>query len=283
MVEIFRGCASLAKYCAKKLPLTTEVLAIHNGKIVFRRCSTSNLPGCGTDPRPSIYLSGTPSFKLSGTPTFKDGQSEFGDSEMSEIGRNSHEGIQSFEDGRREDSAYRKDEELGSFERRKKSLSAVSTSVDLVQQRPGWPLLRAASTTSTPVQEARKMSVVSWVMSLPNRSSPGTPGSNSSVDSIKMEYFLGRESSNLSNKGDSDDNSKGSCELPEALELLKTHSSGCRWFSYEVLKASTSHFSSGYISTEFYLHSLYQTQQTPQTPLPKLCFYYRMSNRKRRV
>lgn len=164
------------------------------------------------------------------------------------MGRNSHEGISSCEDGWR-DSKF---EDLGSFERHRKSLSALSTSTDLVQQRPGWPLLRAASIASPPIHEARKMSVVSWVMSLPNRScSPGTPGSSSSLDSIKMEFFLGRDSSNLGNSGDYDDSSKGSCEIPEALELLKTNSSGIKWFSYDVLKNSTRHFSSGYISVQF--------------------------------
>lgn len=222
------GWASLAKYCAKKLPLTTQVLAIHNGKIVFKRFSTSKLAVCG-DPKPSIYLNGTP--------YFSDGQSEFGDSEISEIGRNSHQMIESFEDKLIADSSYTKDVELCDFERHKKSLSAESSFVNLVQQAPGWPLLRAASTVSPPVHEAREMSVVSWVMSLPNRSSPGTPGSNSSLDSINKENFL-------ENKGDSDDISKGSFELPEALELLKTNSSGCRWFSHEVLKTSTSKFSS---------------------------------------
>lgn len=41
----FRGWASVAKYCAKKLPLTTEVMAIHNGKVVFSRCSKILLEG----------------------------------------------------------------------------------------------------------------------------------------------------------------------------------------------------------------------------------------------
>lgn len=239
-IKFSRGWSSLAKYCAKNLPITTEVLAFHNGKVVFKRSATSDSSGLLRDPKPSIYLSKTP--------TSRDGQSEFGDSELSEIGRNSQEGISSCEDGWRE-SKY---EELGSFERHRKSLSAFSTSTDLVQQRPGWPLLRTASVASPPIHEARKMSVVSWVMSLPNRSSsPGTPGSNSSLDSIKMEFLLGRESSTLGNSGDYDDSSKGSCEIPEALELLKTNASSSKWFSYDVLKNSTRQFSSGYIFVKF--------------------------------
>ncbi|XP_017227431.1 protein kinase STUNTED [Daucus carota subsp. sativus] len=241
------GWASLAKYCAKNLPITTEVLAFHKGKVVFRRSATDDSPSFLRDPKPSICLIKTP--------TSRDGQSEFGDSELSEIGRNSHEGILSCEDGWRE-SKY---EDLGSFERHRKSLSALSTSSDFVQQRPGWPLLQAASISSPPIHEARKMSVVSWVMSLPNRSSsPGTPGSNSSLDSVKTEFFLGRESSNLGNSGDYDDSSKGSCEIPEALELLKTNSSSSKWFSYDVLKSSTCQFSSGHIIGKGGCNSVYK-------------------------
>ncbi|KAL8109758.1 hypothetical protein AgCh_025743 [Apium graveolens] len=241
------GWASLAKYCAKNLPITTEVLAFHNGKVVYRRSATSNLPGFLRDPKPSIHFNKTPASR--------DGQSEYGDSELSELGRNSHEGISSCEDGWRDS----KHEDLGSFEGHRKSLSALSTSSDLVQQRPGWPLLRAASIASPPIHEARKMSVVSWVMSLPNRScSPRTPGSASSLDSIKMEFFLGRDSSNLGNSGDYDDSSKGSCEIPEALELLKTNSSGTKWFSYDVLKNSTCQFSSGYIIGRGGCNSVYK-------------------------
>jgi hypothetical protein len=35
----------MAKYCTKRLPSTTDVLAIHNGKIVFGRFTNSQLPG----------------------------------------------------------------------------------------------------------------------------------------------------------------------------------------------------------------------------------------------
>jgi hypothetical protein len=33
----FRGSTCLAKYCAKKLPATTTIVAIENGKAIFVR------------------------------------------------------------------------------------------------------------------------------------------------------------------------------------------------------------------------------------------------------
>lgn len=198
------------------------MVAIHNGKVIFRRFSTSKTPGFG-DPKPSFHMSETPSCK--------DAWSEFDESEAPDTLKG---------------SVWTKYEEVSSIDMHRKSFSSNSTSSDILQQMPGWPLLRAVSKLSQPVHETREMSVVKWVMNLPSRSSPGTPGSNLSLDSTISETFLGKCGSNLENKGESNDSLTGSYELPEAIEILKTNSSGCRWFSYEVLKASTSQYSSGH-------------------------------------
>lgn len=214
------GCrTSLAKYCARKLPLITGVVAVHNGKVIFRRFSTTKIPSFG-DPRPS--------FNFRVTPSCKDAESELDESEAPStlIG-----------------SDWTKDEQVCSLEMHRKSLSSNSTCSDFQQQMPGWPLLGAVSKVSPPVHETREMSVVQWVMNLPSRSTPGTPGSNSSLYSTSSEIFLGRGSSNLANKSESNGSWKDSYELPEAIEILKTNSSGCRWFSYEVLKTSTCQYS----------------------------------------
>lgn len=214
------GCrTSLAKYCARKLPPTTGVVAVHNGNVIFKRFSTTKIPSFG-DPRPS--------FNFSETPSFKDAWSEFDESEAPR---------------KLIESDWTKDEEVCSFDMHRKSLSSISTSSDFPQQMPGWPLLRAVSKVGPPSHETREMSVVQWVMNLPSRSSPGTPGSNSSLDSTSSEIFLGRGRSNLGNKSGSNNSLKGSYELPEAIEILKTNSTGCRWFSYEVLKTATSQYS----------------------------------------
>ncbi|KAK3003005.1 hypothetical protein RJ639_020062 [Escallonia herrerae] len=228
---------SIAKYCAKKLPMTTEVLAIHNGKVVFSRYSNSELPGFRGDPKPSFYLLENP--------TLGDDKSEFGESEASEIERQSHEVTHSFEDS-------------SPSERLEKSLSSVSSSIaeDLAQLRPGWPLLRTSS--SLPSPEARKMSVVQWVMSLPRRSSPETPRSPADVGSNKTENTAGRESSSFAEKNDKNITSK-SGEPQESLELLrKANSSGCKVFSHDVLNSLTSQFSSEYLIGRGGCNSVYK-------------------------
>lgn len=84
------------------------------------------------------------------------------------------------------------------------------------------------------------MSVVQWVMSLPDRSPPETPQCPD-----KTESPLGSGIGQFTNKINQNRSSSW-VELPKELELLlKTNSSDCRWFSHEVLKASTSQFSSG--------------------------------------
>ncbi|XP_075477897.1 protein kinase STUNTED-like [Primulina tabacum] len=146
-----RGWNSIAKYCAKRLPQSTEVMAIHNGKVVFSRCSMGHLEGPGDDPKPSFY------FKKS-CHTFQDYLSEFGESEMSETSRLSYDG--------REDDIVSSVSKL-----RRSSLSLISLPVeDFTKQRPGWPLLQTASSVTQPALEAREMSVVQWVMNLPHRS-----------------------------------------------------------------------------------------------------------------
>ncbi|XP_071691430.1 protein kinase STUNTED-like [Rutidosis leptorrhynchoides] len=243
-MKAFGGWLSIAKYCAKKLPLATEVLAIHNGEVVFKRFSNGQLSGSMRDPRPSFYLIGNSQLK--------DTQSEFCESEASDMGRHSSEMVHSL-----------KGEDLGPFELRKKALSSVSVVIeDFAHQRPGWPLLRANSVLTPSAMEARKMSVVKWVMNLPNRSTPGTPRTPSSSSSDISPKSLGSDSrsecsifTNTSN----DSNTPKSHELPEILNLiLKTNPSRCKWIAFDKLKASTSHFSSENLIGKGGCHCVYK-------------------------
>ncbi|CAK9144923.1 unnamed protein product [Ilex paraguariensis] len=241
----FRCWASIAKYCAKKLPPTAEVLAIHNGKVVFRRCYNSQLPGFNGDPKPSFYFVQSP--------TFKDSQYEFDDSETSEVVRPSHEVIQSFEDESIDRHVDSKDGEFRHVEKlNKPSLNSISQFMgDLGQQRPGWPLLRAASSLTPPAMETRKLSVVQWVMTLPRRSPPESPQSKPGSSAKTTFRTWNMESSNFVDKSKEHSLSKLG-ELPENLDLLlKTNSSGCTWFSHDVLKNWTSQFSPGDFSSKF--------------------------------
>ncbi|XP_022860255.1 probable receptor-like serine/threonine-protein kinase At5g57670 isoform X1 [Olea europaea var. sylvestris] len=235
----FGGWSSIAKYCSRRLPSTTEVMAIHNEKVVFRRSSKNQPEGPQKDPKPSFYLTGIP--------TFKDTQSEFGVSEISEMGRLSYDGI-----------LTSKDEVFSPVGRHKKgSLSSISLPAeDFTQQRPGWPLLQTSSSITQPSLEARKMSVVRWVMSLPSRSSLEV----SELKSIlgNTGDVLGGEYRNCTPYGTVDKISslKG---LPQELELiLETNPHTCKWFIYDVLRMSASQFSTANLIGQGGCNSVYK-------------------------
>ncbi|XP_022898770.1 probable receptor-like serine/threonine-protein kinase At5g57670 isoform X2 [Olea europaea var. sylvestris] len=266
------GRTSIAKYCAKQLPSTTEVMAIHNGKVFFTRSSNSQLEGFGRDPRPSLYLMGNI--------TFKDKQSELLESEPSEVGRLSDEdGGQSLSDEalnpvkrlikgswssislKVEDFSQEKPgwpllqtsssitqpapeaRQRSVLQQIRGSWNSISLKVeDFSQEKPGWPLLQTSSSIIQPAPEARQMSVVQWVMSLPNRSlleaSEFKSNLNETGDSLGIENGISEV-----NSGDYKMSVRG--EEANHLKLMPvTKSSGCKWFSHELLKMSTSQFSS---------------------------------------
>ncbi|XVE48858.1 hypothetical protein DITRI_Ditri01bG0035500 [Diplodiscus trichospermus] len=225
------GWTSIARYCAKRLPTTTNVLAINNGKIIFRRSNDSQLPVMSGDPRPSVLLIKNPAAR--------ECQSEYGDFEIgSEVA--SFDGIQSSKDGSRTSSEDSKSEILGVIHEGKKvSLRSVSLFAgNDMDYKPGWPLLKASSATPQ-AKHARSISVVKWVMNLPSRSPHHTPRC-----STILENPLDMELSGTEEENDRT-NSSMQCEFRKCLEiLLVTNSSDCQWFSYKVLKAATAQFSS---------------------------------------
>lgn len=256
----------MAKYCTKRLPSTTDVLAIHNGKIVFRRFTNSQLPGLvfvsWLIKHPScrliqIYhimnlfsiisgLKGDPKPNLSvmQVPTSKECQSEFGDSEAeSEI--STSKVVQNSIDEDLKDEVFNHACKSNQLSLRSTSLYAGDRSE---QRQLGWPLLRRASSSSPRAPHGRNMSVVQWVMSLPDRSPQLSP----QCSTIEESPFEGDINDILDESTET--GVSALFELPKGLEhLLKTDSSVCKWFSHEVLKTSTSHFSSGdYLSSSDY-------------------------------
>lgn len=134
---------------------------------------------------------------------------------------------------------------VGFVHKQEKILISRSTSLvadqDIMEQSRGWPLLRRATSAIPQTQNARDMSVVQWVMSLPDRSPRKSPESFS-----PRENTLDREISDISDQG-LKNNLYALVEVPESFEdLLETSSYDCQWFSLEVLKACTSHFSPGF-------------------------------------
>lgn len=214
------GRCSTAKYCFKKLPPTTDVLAINNGRIVFRRCNNNQLPGVNGNPRPSV--------SLIESQCFKESQSEFAYSEA-ETEKSS---------GRGSDAASKdRYPTLLCESRRTISRSSSVLSVDILEHRPGWPLQRRASSGTPEAINARKLSVVQWVMSLPNRSPLHSP-TCSTTDEKRSEREMSDIVDESIRNGSLD-------ELRKGLEvLLKMSTCGLKWFSYEVLQTATSEFSS---------------------------------------
>ncbi|XP_022146131.1 pto-interacting protein 1-like isoform X2 [Momordica charantia] len=100
----------------------------------------------------------------------------------------------------------------------------------------GWPLLRTSPKISQTLS-VHDMSVVQWVMNLPDRSPS---------HSLRIK---GNDPSRREISDFLDERNKGSLsafsERPQKLkDLLKASSSCYKWFSPDVLKTSTSHFSS---------------------------------------
>ncbi|XP_051138687.1 protein kinase STUNTED-like [Andrographis paniculata] len=213
----FMHRVSTAKYCAKRLPPATEVMAIYNGKVVFSRCSKFLFEGPCLDPKPSFYTKDI---------VLKDILSEFGESEVSE------------------DISSKEDIIVVSpiNGRRKASLSSISLPAeDFTKQRPGWPLLQTSSLVTQPALDARNMSVVQWVMALPQRHllDVSVATSYDTDDSVEREYVKLAEASAIT------DMLANRRELPEDLKaILIRNSADCEIFSYGFLRAVTSNFSS---------------------------------------
>ncbi|KAK7404382.1 hypothetical protein VNO78_05242 [Psophocarpus tetragonolobus] len=214
------GRAGTAKYCAKRLPPTTNVLAIQDSRIIFRRCNNKQLPGgLILDPRPSLT---TTIENLSD----KVIQSAFGDS------------IVETEESTHKNSLELKEEEFNGSER-SKSRSISMFGGDFAEQKLGWPLLRRANSGMSQTLHARDMSVVQWVMTLPDRS-PRKTSPSSSIEENPFERVISDIDDEISKIS-----SPSSIELPNGLEeMLNVNSLNCNWFSLEVLKSCTSQFSS---------------------------------------
>lgn len=108
------------------------------------------------------------------------------------------------------------------------------------EDRPGWPLLqRAASANSEVLSEARNMSVVQWVISLPNRSL-----SFAHLSQIGSEPH--RRGQHRSRRGSTTSSLSTWFELPKELEtIIASSSTSCRAFSHKEVKSSITHFSPG--------------------------------------
>lgn len=180
------------------------------------------------DPKPSLS-------------TTKETPSEFGDSEAE-----TETVISICETTRSTDSVS-----LVHGERRALSRSDSLLSTDSsIDKKLGWPLLRRTNLGVPQTSKARNISVVQWVMNLPDRSPLQYLHCSTIVENPSLESEL-NDFDNESIKIKLSDFS----EIPEGLQnLLETNSFGYRWFSLDDLKASTSQFSSGSYSSVLKLY-----------------------------
>ncbi|CAD6202854.1 unnamed protein product [Miscanthus lutarioriparius] len=199
----FGGSSCLPKYCTKKLPPTTTVVAIQDGKAVFVREAPK--PPLGAEPKPVLRTVLHPSVGLEPKVIIPNPNrsARFMDFDARSCGHGAAAAAatKSFDDATEGDGSV------------------------TLEQRLGWPLLRrahAAAAAAAPVQtpsaknqEPRKQSVVHWVMSLPRRSAPS--------ESTEPHAGAGLES--------------------ELKAMLGGSGARCRWFRYEELYDSTNHFS----------------------------------------
>ncbi|XP_010548098.1 PREDICTED: receptor-like cytosolic serine/threonine-protein kinase RBK1 isoform X2 [Tarenaya hassleriana] len=184
-----RDRVSTARGCAKQLPLTTDVLAIHRGNNIFRRSNNHQLP--------QVH-------KMDWSPS----------SGLSEKSSDKESGFESDESRVKVDEFKEEILKMGHDERRRISGRSVSLpSVDVLDKKPGWPLLRRAASEIPQAHHSRKLSVVHWVMSFPERF---PQHQNSISETISVEKKL-----------------KG---------IVLRDSS--RWCCYDVLRTATSEFSS---------------------------------------
>ncbi|XP_017700118.2 interleukin-1 receptor-associated kinase 4-like isoform X2 [Phoenix dactylifera] len=200
------GSASVAKYCAKKLPPSTALIAVHDGKVIFEREATK--PPSGGEPKVTLRSVLHPSVGLDPKVIFPSSKVklETATLRISKVG---------YRGGLKEEGSN--DQGLlvnvKMAEVRPSSISVLVRR--LPENRLGWPLLQRAVSANTEApkdDEDRKMSVVRWVMNLPNRTLPSTQPHMELIKELKV--------------------------------ILGANTSGCQWFRYEELQNSTDQFSS---------------------------------------
>ncbi|KAL5211119.1 hypothetical protein ABZP36_006742 [Zizania latifolia] len=157
----FRGSTCLAEYCAKKLPATTTIVAIQNGKAIFVR--EAPRPPFGAEPKPVLRTVLHPSVGMEPKVIIPNPNRSARSMDFDAMGC----GHGAAPVGSYDDATKVGDGGGGG--------NATTT-----DQRLGWPLLRrpvpaAANGAVQPKDEGpRKQSVVQWAMNLPRRSSPST-------------------------------------------------------------------------------------------------------------
>ncbi|XP_037425625.1 receptor-like kinase LIP2 isoform X1 [Triticum dicoccoides] len=202
----FGGSTCLAKYCARKLPPTTSVVAIQGGKAIFVR--EAPRPPLGAEPKPVLRTLLHPSVGMEPKVIIPNPN------------RRSARSMDFDAVGCDQCAAPHPKKPCDDNDAADADAKAVVVRVAAPEQKLGWPLLRrappAAQASKGDHETTRKQSVVHWVMSLPRRSSPSAspePAQEGLATDLKR--------------------------------MLGGVPSRCRWFRYEELYDATNHFSPG--------------------------------------
>ncbi|KAL5559691.1 hypothetical protein UlMin_035902 [Ulmus minor] len=270
-----RSTTSLAKYCAKKLPKDYGVLAVNNGKVVFKRegapTITSNKKG-NEDHIRNAHVGVFAQLLIKASTELNNG-----DSNLALKERKDEETCkfpeQSSENGVPESTEKCSICSPSSFPRkssvndgednsmalvpveRSETVSSSSISVlirELPEVRPGWPLLRRASFPDRPAPKMilpRQISVVQWAMQLPTRHNFSSPIDHRREEEEEAQ-FSGLNSENgaivpvdLETRTTPSSPENNSKTLPRELEgLHDKYSATCRLFNFQELSSATSNF-----------------------------------------
>ncbi|TKY56099.1 Receptor cytosolic serine/threonine-protein kinase RBK2 [Spatholobus suberectus] len=268
-----RPCISVARYCAKKLPKDCWVLAVNNGKVVFKRdgspATRADLKGLDRDHKNgllgSIHRSLGNSSKVlddDGTGMHEKGSGQFSDHSLAKAFLDSKEfngkkgcSICASIPALLDSSCHHSEEEsCGDGCDENNPLAVVPVQTNDAASQPGWPLLHRTVVSDRKCSERslyRQISVVQWAMQLPSRNLSYATHHDHKTNNCDRDKdrFLGLDTKSgalvpvdaeIGTASSPEDNSRS---IPKELEgLHEKYSSTCRLFKYQELVLATSNF-----------------------------------------
>ncbi|XWS44668.1 hypothetical protein CRYUN_Cryun15aG0067500 [Craigia yunnanensis] len=254
-----QSSASVAKYCARKLPKCFSVYAVENGKILFQReAIQTNLNRSQDNDSQNKGLVRLVSLRKStrtGKLNLENGNCSYKYGlflRQKTLKKNCAAYASALK--LPENSNAQLPEELprnGSVDNRL-ALVPFQTSEDnsiLVRKLPGWSLLRSVFLPKRHHSEnfSAKKSVVQWVLKLPSQHSSAVvypdQRQNHSEQEKNHSFSLDGEKGAIVPAGYEAIRPLSPCNFPEELQSLpEKYSSSCRLFSYQELLEATSNF-----------------------------------------
>ncbi|XP_061372185.1 protein kinase STUNTED-like isoform X2 [Gastrolobium bilobum] len=257
-----RPSTSVAKYCAKKLSKDCWVLAVNNGKVVFKRdgspANRADLKGFDLDQRNGLLGSIHWTLSKSSKVLNDEGSGQISDHSLAKVFMDSAE-----VNGKKScficasTPALPESSCNSSTEESSGDVSNENNSVAIVpvpELKPGWPLLHKtilSERQSTERSLLRQISVVQWAMRLPSRNISYAANHDlkeSNCDRDKDQFLaLDSKSGALvpvdAEIGTASSPERNSRSIPKELEgLHEKYSSTCRLFKYQELVSATSNF-----------------------------------------